>query len=99
MSGSLRLILKAEYFDQIASGEKLEEFREVKPYWRARLEGKSFDTVTLVKGYAPAADRSRHLVRVWRGYEVKTITHPHFGTAPVEVFAIDVSTPAENDHG
>ncbi|MGE4307330.1 MAG: hypothetical protein AB7E24_25260 [Novosphingobium sp.] len=25
------------------------------------------------------------------GWQVKTITHPHFGPEPVQVFAIDVS--------
>lgn len=27
----------------------------------------------------------------WRGYQIKTIMHHHFGPDPVEVFAIDVS--------
>ena len=27
----------------------------------------------------------------WRGYTIKTITHPHFGEGPVQVFAIKVN--------
>lgn len=34
---TLRLTLKKKWFDMIASGEKKEEYREIKPYWDARL--------------------------------------------------------------
>lgn len=33
----LHLTLKKKWFDMIASGEKKEEYREVKPYWISRL--------------------------------------------------------------
>jgi len=33
----LHLTLKKKWFDMIASGEKKEEYREIKPYWIARL--------------------------------------------------------------
>lgn len=33
----LHLTLKKQWFDMIASGEKLEEYREIKPYWVSRL--------------------------------------------------------------
>jgi hypothetical protein len=33
----LHLTLKKRWFDMIASGEKTEEYREIKPYWAARL--------------------------------------------------------------
>lgn len=89
----LVLPLKAEYFDAIREGEKLEEFRLRTPYWRQRLEGREFARVVLTKGYPARDDTERRMVREWRGYRLATITHPHFGTAPVEVFAIDVSTP------
>lgn len=29
----LKLVLKKKWFDMIASGEKTEEYREIKPYW------------------------------------------------------------------
>lgn len=87
----LVLPLKAEYFDAIRDGRKVEEFRERTPYWRRRLEGRTFDRVVLTKGYPAAGDESRRLVCEWRGYRETTITHPHFGPTPVEVFAIDVA--------
>lgn len=33
----LHLTLKKKWFDMIASGEKPEEYREIKPYWISRL--------------------------------------------------------------
>lgn len=33
----LHLTLKKKWFDMIASGEKKEEYREIKPYWASRL--------------------------------------------------------------
>lgn len=33
----LNLTLKKKWFDMIASGEKKEEYREIKPYWIKRL--------------------------------------------------------------
>jgi hypothetical protein len=33
----LHLVLKHKWFDMIASGEKLEEYRDIKPYWENRL--------------------------------------------------------------
>jgi len=33
----LRLVLKREWFDMIASGEKREEYRTINPYWAKRL--------------------------------------------------------------
>lgn len=33
----LHLTLKKKWFDMIASGEKKEEYREIKPYWQKRL--------------------------------------------------------------
>lgn len=36
---TLSLNLKSEYFDQIKSGDKTEEYRLCKPFWHKRLEG------------------------------------------------------------
>ena len=33
----LPLVLKRRWYDMIASGEKREEYREAKPYWRKRI--------------------------------------------------------------
>lgn len=34
---TLDLVLKKKWYDMIASGEKIEEYREIKPYWITRL--------------------------------------------------------------
>ena len=87
---NLILHLKKEYFDQIANGEKVEEFRLVTPYWSKRLEGRQYEQVVLLCGYPSANDESRKIIRAWSGYSRKTITHPHFGSKSVDVFAINV---------
>jgi hypothetical protein len=87
----LYLPLKSEYFDAIEAGIKREEYRLATPYWRRRLEGREYRAIELMKGYPAASDLSRRLSLPWRGYTMKTITHPHFGPTPVKVFAIDVS--------
>lgn len=34
---TIDLVLKAEWYDMIASGEKREEYREIKPYWCRKI--------------------------------------------------------------
>jgi hypothetical protein len=92
MSGVLRLPLRREYFEQVAAGVKLEEYRlRSSAHWRRRLEGRAYDAIELTLGYPARGDEARILRRPWRGCTVKTITHPLFGDAPVEVYALDVS--------
>ncbi len=86
----LHLNLKGIYFDQIKSGEKLFEYR-LAAKWARRLEGKSFDRILIKRGYPRAGDSERILERPWRGFEVQTITHPHFGATPALVLAIRVN--------
>ncbi|AVQ84828.1 RNA-binding protein [Variovorax sp. PMC12] len=88
---TLHLPLKRCYFEQIRDGTKTEEYRLCTPFWQRRLEGQTFDRIVLTLGYPPAADAARRLERPWRGFSIKTITHPHFGTEPVHVFAINVA--------
>lgn len=87
---TLQLAVKKVYFDQMVSGEKLEEYRLFTPYWKKRLEGREYDRLVITLGYPPRGDASRRIDVAYRGYTVKTITHPHFGPDPVEVFAIKV---------
>jgi len=47
----LHLTLKKKWFDMIISGEKREEYREIKPYWNKRLN-KKFDVIRFRNGYA-----------------------------------------------
>lgn len=90
----ITLALKGEYFDAIREGSKPEEYRLTSGYWRRRLEGREYDLVELTRGYPARNDATRRIRRVWRGYRVMSLTHPHFGPDEVEVFAIDVSQPA-----
>lgn len=66
MTRILHLTLHKKWFDLIASGEKKIEYREMKPYWEKRLEGKEFDEVHFRNGYAKDAP----FMRVqWLGLE------------------------------
>ena len=73
MNSVLPLTLRREFFDQIAAGEKTIEYREQKPYWKTRLEGKTFDLVRFRNGYhanAPEMEvefRGVRKVRKWGG--------------------------------
>lgn len=89
----LHLNLKAEYFEAIKAGTKLFEYRLATPRWRKIIEGKTFDRVLFKCGYPPRASTDRIMVRAWAGFEMQTITHPHFGAEPVLVFAICVGYP------
>jgi hypothetical protein len=51
----LHLTLKREWFDQIAQGLKRKEFRQYKPYWQRRLEGREYDAILFRNGYASNA--------------------------------------------
>ena len=88
---NLILHLKREYVDQIANGQKLEEYRRVTPYWTKRLEARQYRQIILLCGYPARNDLARKIIRPWRGMIKKVIQHPYFGNQLVQVFAIDVS--------
>ena len=94
----LTLPLNGVYFDQIAAGTKLEEYRLVTPFWTKRIAGRVYDRIVLTRGYPKGGgvEGKTRLTRRWRGYSYKTITHPHFGPEPVQVFAIDVAKGSDH---
>jgi len=97
---NLQLALNGEYFDAIKSGEKLEEFRQATPYWTRRLTNADgspaqFKQIILTKGYPKAGDPERTLWLPYLGWRRITLQHKHFGSDPVDVFAINVSQKAE----
>lgn len=47
----LHLTLKKKWFDMIASGEKKEEYREIKPYWNKRLHKTFYTHIKFRNGY------------------------------------------------
>lgn len=48
----LHLTLKKKWFDMIASGEKREEYREIKPYWNGRFVNKKYNVIHFRNGYS-----------------------------------------------
>ncbi|NUL35088.1 ASCH domain-containing protein [Kosakonia sacchari] len=87
----LFLAVNGEYFDQMQCGEKLEEYRLVNAYWSKRLVGRKYERLIITRGYPKKDDDSRRLVMNYKGYEIKTITHKHFGDKPELVYAIKVN--------
>jgi hypothetical protein len=53
MTKILHLTLKREFFAAIAAKKKPFEYREQKPYWRKRLEGRKYDVIKFRNGYSP----------------------------------------------
>jgi hypothetical protein len=51
----LHLTLEREWFDDIVKGIKHEEYRDLKDYWKSRLEGRKYDIVRFRNGYATDA--------------------------------------------
>lgn len=91
----LILNLKREYWEHIRDGEKVEEFRLIKPYWEKRLRGAvnkvfSFDEVHFKLGYPERDDESRILKRKWAGVYVRPVIHKEFGAGPIPCFCIRV---------
>lgn len=89
----LTLNLDKIYFEQIKKGEKVEEYRECKPYWDKRLNSKEYDVIAIKLGYPKADDKSKVLYFKYEGFIIKNITHPKFNNIPVDVFAIQLKTP------
>jgi hypothetical protein len=51
----LHLTIEREWFDDIVRGDKNEEYRDLKDYWKTRLEGRKYDIVRFRNGYATDA--------------------------------------------
>lgn len=83
----LKLAVKEQYFNEIKQGSKVEEYRLVKKYWSKRLL-KEYDEVHITLGYPRKDEKDKILKFKWSSYEVKTIQHEEFRTAPVQVYAI-----------
>ena len=92
-SRTLHLPLTREYFEAIRDGRKPEEYRLCTDHWSKRLVGREYERIVLTLGYPHRNDDERRLVLPWRGFAVKTITHPHFGPDPVQGFALTSSRP------
>ena len=68
MTEVLHLTLYRKWFADIISGKKRVEYRQQKPYWRKRLEGRKYDVIKFRNGYAPDAPEMRVVFRGLRRY-------------------------------
>ncbi len=91
---NLQLAVNGEYFDAMKRGEKIEEYRLVNSYWCRRILARKYDRLIITRGYPKRDDMSKRIDIPYEGYEIKMITHPHFGLEPVKVFAIKVNIDA-----
>lgn len=67
MQRILHLTLKRKWFDMIASGEKKEEYRDIKPYWVSRL----------VDGLFPEKEPN-DFTFLWNGFLFSMLTAEHY---------------------
>lgn len=88
---TLHLTLKKKWFDMIASGEKKEEYREDKAYWRRRLlhrgivaDGKLFHEVQFRNGYRADSPKMRFNVKAIEPGEGR----PEWGAVPGEWYFV-----------
>tara|TARA_R110000851_G_scaffold20691_4_gene62424 strand:- start:903 stop:1199 length:297 start_codon:yes stop_codon:yes gene_type:complete len=87
----LHLNVKKIYFDQHRSGDKPFEYRLYNEYWIKRLVGRDYNHLFYKSGYPKKGDKSKIDIMPYKGYEIQTRTHPHFGIDPVKVFAIKLT--------
>jgi ASC-1-like (ASCH) protein len=69
----LHLTLKKKWFDLIKSGEKKEEYREIKQYFITRLQGRTYDFIIFRNGYSKTSPK----IKVkYLGVQIKMIINP-----------------------
>ena len=71
----LDLPLKKEWYDMIKSGEKREEYREIKPYWSKRFVGVDKPLFSHRYGYQHANVKGYTHVRFRYGYTRRTMLY------------------------
>jgi len=70
---TLKIVIRKVPFDQIASGEKKIEYRDVKPFWQSRLydangKKRNYDNIEFINGYNADAKR---MITKFEGFEKK----------------------------
>lgn len=84
---NLFLIVKKQYFDEIAAETKKEEYRLVSPHWVKKLVGRDYTHIIFQNGYNKNSPR---LKVEYKGYNIRNIRHPFFGNDDVCVFSIQL---------
>lgn len=69
----LTLPIKKKWFDMIASGEKKEEYREIKPYYTTRFYGKAYE-YNVKKGFIKEYERKNITILLRNGYSKSSPT-------------------------
>lgn len=80
----LFIILKGEYFHQIAAGTKTEEYRITSEYWAKKIIDHHYSHIIFQLGYSATAPR---MIIEYLGYEKKNISSVVYN-GQVEVFAL-----------
>jgi hypothetical protein len=88
---TLILPLKRKWFEQVKSGEKVEEYRLRNAYWSRRLSGKTFDRIILTLGYPKKGCSDRRIELPWRGCVEKNVISEEWNNQPMDVFAIKLN--------
>lgn len=88
----LHLHVKTIYFNAIKSGEKTHEYRLANAYWDKRLWYRVYDSMVIYNAYRPGAEN--RIEMPWKGCHRQSVTHPHFGPNPVDVWAIPMTLKA-----
>lgn len=83
----LKIAVKKEYFQQIKTGLKKEEYRLIKPYWTKRL-AKQYDQVWITLGYPKNSEKEKIIKFKYNGFDIKKIKHKEFGICTVQVYVI-----------
>lgn len=83
----LYLPLKKEWFEMIKSGEKNEEYREVKEYWKKRLSKHEYEYVELTLGYPKSDDFEKRIRFKIKSIKIGTGIE-HFGAEPHKLYYV-----------
>lgn len=77
---TLHLVLKGKWFDMIASGEKKEEYREIKPYWERRFSCSYIEK--LISRPCSSIYKSMNIYNVGCSRDTITFRRGYFKNAP-----------------
>ena len=69
----LKIVIKREYFDEIAAKTKKIEYREMSPFWQSRLydatgKKRAYDLIEFINGYNKNA---RRMEVKYEGFKIK----------------------------
>jgi hypothetical protein len=81
----LHLTLTKKWFDMIKSGLKMEEYREIKPYWDKRLS-KAYDAIRFANGYGKHVP---HFTIELKGVRIGN-GNPEWGAPPYAVYILSL---------